>query len=114
MAMSAQLASDHRTRVSLLAIVLTVLVAVHFAIAVAFPLLFVLAPPRMPHRILEVGGDVWNVWRCQPILIAFCLFLARRSPPEYRWFVIIDVAISVLQPASIYFLYSCYEFRLLH
>lgn len=93
--------------------VLVVLVIVHFMIALAIPLVFVLNIGGISPNLLGVGVTVWNIWRCHPLFIVLCLFLGKRSPPGYRRLLFVDVAISVFQVASVYFLYLCFEGHLL-
>jgi hypothetical protein len=93
--------------------VLAVLVLVHLVIALAMPLLFVADFRGLPRNFVGACESVWSIWRCQPVLIALCLFLAKGSPSRYRTLLFIDIAILVFQVASVFFLYACVESHLL-
>jgi hypothetical protein len=87
----------------LLGIVLTVLVIVHLTIAVAIPLLFVFDIRAMPPNVVE---RVFNIWLCHPLIIALCLKATERGHSKYRKSLVGDIAISILQIASVFVLYG--------
>jgi hypothetical protein len=91
---------------------LFILVIIHFVMAVAGPLLFVLDSPTLTPEALDLAMRAWSIWRWHPVLVALCLFLFKRDSPEYRSLLGVDIAISLLQAATPYFLLFCYEARL--
>jgi hypothetical protein len=86
--------------------ILAVLVVVHFTIAVAIPVIFVLEVRGIAPDVVE---RVFSIWLAHPVIITLCLTLARRSAAAYRPLLIVDIAISVVQVASVFVLYSCYS-----
>ncbi len=81
---------------------ISTLVIVHFLFTLAFPFAFIYEVKP----ILSVFENAWDIWLCQPLFIAICLIVVKSTSQVCRMLVYIDVALSVLQQASIFLLYA--------
>jgi hypothetical protein len=86
---------------SLVAIIL-VLVTAHFLFILASSFAFIYDAKSL----LSSFEDAWNIWLCQPLLIALCLMVVKSTSQVCRILVYIDVGLSVLQQASVFLLYA--------
>jgi hypothetical protein len=78
-----------------------VLVFVHFLYTLAVPFAFIYEV-----KLLPLSDNAFNIWRCQPIFIAICLMIVKSTSRVCRMLVYVDVGLSVLQTASVFFLYA--------
>jgi hypothetical protein len=83
---------------------ISILVIVHFLYTLALPIAFIYEIKFLP--FLE---SAYPVWLCQPVFIATCLWVLKSTSQLCKMLVWIDVGLSVLQPASIVFLYAIVE-----
>lgn len=85
-----------------LAMFISILVAVHFLFTLAFPLAFIYEMKPF----LLFSENAWDIWVCQPLFIAIILVAVRSTSKICGMLVYIDVGVSVLQQASVVFLYE--------
>lgn len=103
MSQSPNTAEKPPEKLSLLTAFIFVLVAVHFLAAIAFPVAFIY---EWKFLLSETGEIAFNVWLCQPVLIAVCLMISKRESVFRRTLLYIDIGLSVMQKASIFLLYA--------
>jgi hypothetical protein len=88
---------------SLLAVSISILVTGHFLFTLALPFAFIYEV-----RLLKplLSDNVFDIWLCQPLLIAIYLVVVKNTSQACRKLVYVDVSLSVLQQASVFLLYA--------